>query len=153
MNFFKIISDPNSYSGFLVRSEVFYRLNHFQNSLADADSAIKIRHTSYKVSLYTNVDYIICKLRFSWMNNNFYFVVWFGISLFVLLSIYYIGILYIVSKCPLFLMFNARNVYTINKYFFSFFPFTGIFSTSNGIIITWPFRGCINCSLCFNLFK
>ncbi|XP_062540914.1 LON peptidase N-terminal domain and RING finger protein 1 [Armigeres subalbatus] len=39
---------PNGYKGLLLRSEVLYRLQHYQSALADADNALKCRPTSYK---------------------------------------------------------------------------------------------------------
>ncbi|XP_029725794.2 LON peptidase N-terminal domain and RING finger protein 1 [Aedes albopictus] len=43
---------PNSHKGLLLRSEVLYRLQHYQSSLADADNALKSRPTSYKAHYY-----------------------------------------------------------------------------------------------------
>ncbi|XP_055603197.1 LON peptidase N-terminal domain and RING finger protein 1 [Uranotaenia lowii] len=39
---------PNSSKGLLLRSEVLYRLQHYQSSLADADNALKSRPTYHK---------------------------------------------------------------------------------------------------------
>lgn len=41
---------PNNFKGLLLRSDVLYRLNHYQSSLADVDNALKSRPSSYKVS-------------------------------------------------------------------------------------------------------
>ncbi|XP_065076858.1 uncharacterized protein LOC135700312 [Ochlerotatus camptorhynchus] len=43
---------PNSYKGLLLRTEVLYRLQHYQSALADADNALKSRPTSYKAHYY-----------------------------------------------------------------------------------------------------
>lgn len=43
---------PNSHKGLLLRSEVLYRLQHYQSALADADNALKSRPTSYKAHYY-----------------------------------------------------------------------------------------------------
>lgn len=48
-------SGPRNYKTLLLRSEVLYRLNHFQSSLADAEKAIECRPTSFNVrSIITN---------------------------------------------------------------------------------------------------
>uniref|UniRef100_A0A336M5K1 CSON011136 protein n=1 Tax=Culicoides sonorensis TaxID=179676 RepID=A0A336M5K1_CULSO len=39
---------PTGYKGLLLRSQILCRLNHYQSSLGDADSALRIRPTSYK---------------------------------------------------------------------------------------------------------
>ncbi|XP_058835427.1 LON peptidase N-terminal domain and RING finger protein 2-like [Topomyia yanbarensis] len=43
---------PTSYKGLLLRSEVLYRLQHYQSALADADNALKSRPTSHKAHYY-----------------------------------------------------------------------------------------------------
>ncbi|XP_058465411.1 uncharacterized protein LOC131438979 [Malaya genurostris] len=43
---------PTSYKGLLLRSEVLYRLQHYQSALADADNALKSRPTSHKAYYY-----------------------------------------------------------------------------------------------------
>lgn len=48
---FLFFTAPNSHKGLLLRSEVLYRLQHYQSALADADNALKSRPTSYKVSM------------------------------------------------------------------------------------------------------
>lgn len=39
---------PNNFTGLLLRSQVLYKLKHYQSSLADADNAMKYRPASYK---------------------------------------------------------------------------------------------------------
>jgi hypothetical protein len=50
-SFLLYFSAPNSFNGLLLRSQVLYRLSHYQSSLADADNALKSRPTSYKVGI------------------------------------------------------------------------------------------------------
>lgn len=49
---FVYLAGPKNFEGLLLRSEVLYRLSHFQSSLADAENAIKSRPTSHKVSTH-----------------------------------------------------------------------------------------------------
>lgn len=56
------LSDPANHKSLSLRSEVLFRLKHYQSSLADADNAIKSRPTSYKVSKPQSVQFSIGSL-------------------------------------------------------------------------------------------
>lgn len=53
---------PKNFEGLLLRSEVLYRLSHFQSSLADAENAIKCRPTSHKVKFILHCHNVNVKL-------------------------------------------------------------------------------------------